>query len=202
MTRAGTNTFHGSAYEFFRNDVLAANNYFNNLDNIKRPPLRWNDFGFTIGGPIFKNKTFFFYSQEWRRIITYTTFTSAQIPTQPELAGTLPIAVCTSYDSAGNCAAVGTTVTAINPVAAAYVKDVFSKIPAPNNSDQTLTWTGRNIFNYREESVRIDHNLTSKWSIFGRYLDDTIPTQEPAGLFTGWAFPTSPIPPPMLPVGT
>jgi hypothetical protein len=190
VTRSGTNTFHGSAYEFFRNDVLAANNYFNNLHNIPRPPLRWNDFGFTIGGPIRKSKTFFFYSQEWRRIITYTTLISSQIPTQQELGGVLPITVCTSYDSAGNCLTTGNTVTNTNPVAAAYVKDIFSKIPAPNNTaDQTLTWTGRNLFNYREENVRIDHNLTSKWSIFGRYLDDSIPTQEPAGLFTGLGVP-------------
>lgn len=189
VTRAGTNSFHGSAYEFFRNDVLAANNYFNNLDKITRPPLRWNDFGFTIGGPLRKNKTFFFYSQEWRRIITYTTFTSGQIPTPAEVNGTLPVTVCTSYDASGNCATTGTSITSVNPVAAAYVKDIFSKIPAPNNSDQTLTWTGRNIFNYREENVRIDHTFNSKLSVFGRYLDDSIPTQEPAGLFTGLQIP-------------
>jgi hypothetical protein len=189
VTRGGTNSFHGSAYEFFRNDVLAANNYFNNLDKIARPPLRWNDFGFTIGGPLRKNKTFFFYSQEWRRIITYTTFTSGQIPTPAELNGTLPIPVCTSYDAAGNCATTGTSIANVNSVAGAYIKDIFSKIPAPNNSDQTLTWTGRNIFNYREENVRIDHAFNSKLSVFGRYLDDSIPTQEPAGLFTGLQIP-------------
>jgi hypothetical protein len=189
VTRSGTNAFHGSAYEFFRNDVLAANNYFNNLAQIKRPPLRWNDFGFTLGGPIVKNKTFFFYSQEWRRIITYTTFTSGELPTAAELGGTLPITVCTSYDASGNCASTGTTITNTNPVAAAYVKDIFGKIAAPNNPDQTLTWVGRNIFDYREENVRIDHTFTSKLSIFGRYLDDSIPTQEPAGLFTGLGVP-------------
>lgn len=190
VTRSGTNNFHGSAYEFFRNDVLAANNYFNNRDNIVRPPLRWNDFGFTLGGPIRKDKTFFFYSQEWRKIITYNTFTSGQIPTPAELAGTLPIPVCTSYDALGNCATTGTSITNVNPVAAAYVKDIFSKIPAPNNlADQTLTWTGRNIFNYREENVRIDHTFNQKLSIFGRYLDDAIPTQEPGGLFTGLSLP-------------
>ncbi|MGD0507563.1 MAG: carboxypeptidase-like regulatory domain-containing protein [Terriglobales bacterium] len=196
VTRSGTNKFHGSAYEFFRNDVLQANNYFNNLDQIARPPLRWNDFGFTIGGPVWKNKTFFFYSQEWRKIITYNTFTSAQIPTQAELSGTLQDStgllhtVCTSYDANGNCLTTGTQVTNIDPIAAAYVKDIFAKIPAPNNiADQTLTWAGRNIFNYREENVRIDHNFTSKLSVFGRYLDDAIPTQEPAGLFTGLGVP-------------
>lgn len=190
VTRSGTNVLHGSAYEFFRNDVLAANNFFNNRAGIARPPLRWNDFGFTLGAPIVKNKTFFFYSQEWRRIITYTTFTSGQLPTQSEIAGTLPIPVCTSYDASGNCATTGTTITNVNPVAAAYVKDIFSKIQAINNpADQTLTWVGRNIFNYREENIRIDHTFSSKLSIFGRYLDDSIPTQEPAGLFTGLGVP-------------
>lgn len=101
VTRSGTNNFHGSAYEFFRSDVLQANNYFNNLDGLVRPPLRWNDFGFTIGGPIRKDKTFFFYSQEWRRIITYNTFTSGQLPTTAELAGTLPSPVCVAYDANG-----------------------------------------------------------------------------------------------------
>src|SRR5438270_2111605 len=85
VTRSGTNNFHGSAYEYFRNDVLNANNFFNNRSQIKRPPLRWNDYGFTVGGPILKNKTFFFYSQEWRKIITYTTFISDVLPTAAEL---------------------------------------------------------------------------------------------------------------------
>lgn len=190
VTRSGTNGFHGSAYEFFRNDDLAANNYFNNLAKIPRPALRWNDFGFTLGGPIIKNKTFFFYSQEWRRIITYTTFISGELPTQAELSGTLPIPVCTSYGASGNCATTGTSITNVNPIAAGYVKDIFGKIqPINDAASQTLTWVGRNIFNYREENARIDHSFSSRFNIFARYLDDSIPTQEPAGLFTGLGVP-------------
>src|SRR4029077_15705882 len=79
ITRSGTSQLHGSVFEFFRNDVLAANNFFNNRYAIVRPPLRYNDFGFTIGGPLplpglsssSTKKTFFFYSQEWRRSIDY-----------------------------------------------------------------------------------------------------------------------------------
>jgi hypothetical protein len=190
VTRSGGNDFHGSAYEFFRNDVLAANNFFNNRSKIARPPLRWNDFGFTVGGPVVKGRTFFFYSQEWRRVITYNTFTSGQLPTQTEIGGTLPVTVCTSYDAAGNCATTGTSITNINPVAAAYIKDIFAKMPPLTNAtDQTITWAGRNTFDYREENVRIDHSFSSKFSIFGRYLDDSIPTQEPGGLFTGLGVP-------------
>jgi hypothetical protein len=190
ITRGGTDQFHGSAYEFWRNDVLNGNNYFNNRAGIARPELRWNDFGFTIGGPIFKKKTFFFYSQEWRRIITYTTFKSSEIPTALEQAGNFSETgpVCTTFDPATNsCTATGTQIASINPVAQGYINDIYSRF-TPNNPDNTLTWVGRNVFNYREENVRIDHNFSSRFSIFGRYLDDSIPTQEPGGLFTGYAY--------------
>jgi hypothetical protein len=205
ITRSGTSQFHGSAYEFFRNDVLNGNNFFNNLHGLTRPPLRWNDFGFTFGGPLYipdhynkdKDKTFFFYSQEWRRIITYNTFNSGELPTAAEMAGTMPVPVCTVFNPAtGICTAQGTQITGISPTAQAYIKDIYSKLTPNAHLANTLTpdlnqlfWTGRNIFNYREENVRIDHRFNSSFSIFGRYLDDSIPTQEPAGLFTGLGMP-------------
>jgi hypothetical protein len=190
ITRSGTNQFHGSAYEFFRNDDLNANNFFNNRASIVRPPLRWNDFGFTAGGPVYKNKAFFFYSQEWRRIITYSTLTSGELPTAAMLQGTLPVAACVAFDSSGNCTSQTTQITPIDPTAQAYITDIYSKIPPANDLiANTLTWVGRNIFNYREENVRVDYNFTSKLSVFGRFLDDSIPTQEPGGLFTGLGIP-------------
>ncbi|ABF41137.1 TonB-dependent receptor [Candidatus Koribacter versatilis Ellin345] len=197
ITRSGTSAFHGSAYEFFRNDVLNANNFFNNRADVERPAMRWNDFGFTIGGPIYipghynteKNKTFFFYSQEWRKIITYNTFTSGVLPTSANLGGDFGSTICVALNPDGTCAALGNHVSTISPTAQAYINDIYSKFPAPNNADGTLTWVGRNQFNYREENVRVDHNFSSKFSIFGRYLDDQIPTQEPGGLFTGLAVP-------------
>ncbi|PYX82198.1 MAG: hypothetical protein DMG70_15900 [Acidobacteria bacterium] len=59
-TKTGTNAFHGDFWEFFRNDVLDANSFFNNRNGVKRPELRQNQFGFTVGGPIIRNKLFFF----------------------------------------------------------------------------------------------------------------------------------------------
>src|SRR5882762_4354071 len=74
-TRSGTNDFHGGIYEYFRNDVMDANDWFNNatIDSgtgktIPRAPERHNDFGGFLGGPIFKNKTFFFISYEGARL--------------------------------------------------------------------------------------------------------------------------------------
>ena len=75
-TKSGTNELHGALWEFFRNDVLDAKNFFEKSSSPK-PPLRQNQFGFEIGGPVFiphlynrsRQKTFFFYNEEWRREI-------------------------------------------------------------------------------------------------------------------------------------
>src|SRR5207244_1503237 len=67
LTRSGTNQFHGSLYEFVRNDKLDANDWFANHRGVARPPMRLNDFGGTLGGPIIRNKTFFFFDYEGSR---------------------------------------------------------------------------------------------------------------------------------------
>ncbi len=110
VTRSGTNSFHGGAYEFFRNDILNANNYFNkNTALVARPPLRYNDFGFTFGGPVIiphfyngKDKTFFFYSQEFRRVVNYAS-SNAYVPTADERNGIFT----NSYLNATGSAATG-----------------------------------------------------------------------------------------------
>lgn len=63
-TKSGTNQFHGTAFEFFRNDKLDANSFFSNLSNLAKPPLRWNQFGGNLGGPIRRDKLFFFFNYE------------------------------------------------------------------------------------------------------------------------------------------
>src|SRR5262249_21311496 len=85
-SKAGTNEFHGSAYEFFRNAHLDANNFFNNLAGINKRPLKQNQFGASVGGPVTlprysgKNRTFFFVNYEGARIRSGTTST-ATVPT-------------------------------------------------------------------------------------------------------------------------
>jgi hypothetical protein len=73
LTRSGTNQFHGSAYEFFRNQVLDANNWFNNQGGVPIAPLRNNNFGGTVGGPIRKDKAFFFFDYDGSRSRTGST---------------------------------------------------------------------------------------------------------------------------------
>lgn len=192
ITRSGTNRFHGGVYEFFRNDVLNANRYLNKhfadpTQDVARPPLRYNDFGWTFGGPIYipghyntdKKKTFFFYSEEIRRIVTSST-AIVTLPNANERRGVFANPVC--LDPA--CATTGTQITNINPAAAAYLNDVFAKLPLPQDpvSDQG-TLQAANRFNYRQEIIRVDHNVNSHLQLTGRWINDSIPTINPAGLF-------------------
>ena len=88
VTKSGTNQFHGSVYYFGRNDVLDANNTNLKANNpgASTPKLRRNDFGYTVGGPIKKDKIFFFWSQEWNRQITGRV-NSGRVPTPLERTG-------------------------------------------------------------------------------------------------------------------
>ena len=165
VIKSGTNKFHGSAYEYLRNDFFDANNYYlNYLGGSSTtaghiPKYRYNDFGFTIGGPVWlphiyngRDKTFFFVSENWLREVTYGSG-SAIVPTAAERAGDFsnawyqttsggawqqgPVNVCTAYTTnpttqQNTCTAYGTKVTNISPTAAAYLKDIYSIIPLPN----------------------------------------------------------------------
>ncbi|HYL78929.1 MAG TPA: carboxypeptidase regulatory-like domain-containing protein [Bryobacteraceae bacterium] len=201
VTKSGTNQYHGSAYEFFRNDKLAANNFFNNANKVnlgpdgtaRVPPLRYNNFGWTFGGPVWiprlykgTNKTFFFMSEEFRRVITYTSV-QGTAPTADEKNGIFSAPVCTSF-TGSTCNTSSTTITNIDPVAQAYIKDIFSKVPdAP--ASHVINLALRNIVNFRQESIKIDHVFNERWTLQGRYIHDSIPTIEPRGLFQASALP-------------
>jgi len=199
ITRSGTSAFHGGLYEFLRNDVLNANSFFNNRNGISRPPLRYNDFGGTFGGPIFiphiyntdKKKTFFFFSEEVRRVLTYSTFVPV-LPSQANLNGSFQQPVCLNT----SCSSTGTQISPaqFNAGAAAYIKDIYSKLklPAVENADGTgvdSPFVARNTFNLHQEILKIDHIFGPKFALMGRFENDTIPTIEPGGLFTGSALP-------------
>jgi hypothetical protein len=203
ITRSGTSAFHGSLYEFFRNNVLNANSFFNNRNGIVRPSLRYNDFGGTIGGPIYvgglynqqKKKTFFFFSEEARRVLTYSNFDPI-LPSQQNISGTFLTQVCLQHDQNGNCTRTSNQIspTQFNPAAVAYIKDIYSKLhlPALGNTDGSgvdVPFVARNTFNLRQEILKVDHIFSPKLALMGRFENDSIPTVEPGGLFTGSALP-------------
>src|SRR2546423_7092186 len=86
VTKGGTNQFHGGAFYFGRNDVLNATDYFNNLNGIKKDVLRRNDWGYDLGGPVVRDRLFFFWSQEWNRELRGVA-RAANVPTVAEKAG-------------------------------------------------------------------------------------------------------------------
>ena len=148
VTRSGTNQFHGTAFDYFRNDVLDANNWFNGYTN--NPPLpkakeRQNDFGGTLGGPIVRDRTFFFFSYEGLRLRLPQT----AISTVPDVA---------SRQSA---------VAAMQPFLNAY--------PMPNGSDDPATGMAQfnasfsNPASVDAYSIRIDQRLGKSLNVFGRY---------------------------------
>ena len=108
ITQSGTNTIHGSAYDFLRNTLLDANNWFNNLYDVPIPADHRNNFGFTIGGPIRKNKMFFFGDYDGN-IQSNAGTNQAGVPTIPERSGDFG-EVCTanggSFSPAGVCSVV------------------------------------------------------------------------------------------------
>jgi Carboxypeptidase regulatory-like domain len=201
VTRSGTSSLHGSIYEFFRNDALNANPYFNKRSQIlngqpnKPLLLRYNDFGGVIGGPVYipkiyeqTNKTFFFFSEEARRNVAYTN-THPEVPTAAMRNGQFLHPVCVSFAADNSCTGTASSIptTSFDPVSAAYIKDIFSKYPQPNDPKDPLGYfaTLRGIFNFREEIYKIDHIFSPKLSVNGKILRDNIPTREPGGLFTG-----------------
>jgi hypothetical protein len=133
VTKSGTNAFHGSLYEFLQNNVLNSNNFFNNQNGVKISPNKNNQFGGTIGGPIRKEKTFFF--GDYQGTFTRSTGTArAGVPSAAERTGDFG-ELCTraggSFDSAGRCSAAsgqlwdpttGVFSSAVNgPVRSSYI---------------------------------------------------------------------------------
>jgi hypothetical protein len=200
ITRSGTNMLHGSAYEFWRNDMLNARNFASLYPKLlaHKPYLRYHDFGGTIGGPVWipkiyeqKDKTFFFFSEEVRRNLTYVNATT-DLPTVSMLQGQFTHPVCVAFNANNACATGGTSTsiapTSFDPIAQAYLKDIYSHYPQPNAASAGdpfgFTSTLKNIFNFHEEIVKIDHIVSKKLSFSGKILRDTIPTQEAGALFS------------------
>src|SRR5579863_2040131 len=109
VIRSGSNQYHGSAYDFLRNQVMDANSFFNNAAGLPLPPLKKNNFGGTVGGPIRHNKTFFFFDYDGTRQATLSSFT-AGVPSAAERTGNFG-ELCGlsggSFNANGMCSAAG-----------------------------------------------------------------------------------------------
>ncbi|MGD0361326.1 MAG: TonB-dependent receptor [Bryobacteraceae bacterium] len=145
-TRSGSNEFHGVALGVFRNQALDANDWFANSTGQPRQPLRFEDFGGALGGPIRRNRTFFFVSYEGLRLRQPYTW-QATVPSLATRAGAPP-----------------------------QFQPILQAFPAPNGPDLgggIAQWTGSasRPSSFDGASVRLDHALTRRLLLFGRFSD-------------------------------
>ncbi len=214
-TKAGTSAFHGDAYEFVRNDMFNATPYFQS----SAPSYKKNDFGYTVGGPVFipnhynanRQKTFFFWSQEWRRDRLPFTFSPQGVPSTSERAGDFtdvcpspgvqfqrtdqnapvyfPECPATGQGNPGFFVGFPNNQVPVNS-SDPNVQGLLGMIPLPTQGN-IYTATISQPTNWRQELVRVDHNLSDKERITLRYIHDSWETLNPNPLWTNQgSFPT------------
>ena len=196
ITKSGTKDFHGDFFEFVRNDIFNARNFF----ETGRSSYKKNDFGYTIGGPVFiphyfnsgKDKTFFFFSEDWRKERVPGQVFNQQLPSLAERAGDFsdlcPGPDC-PHDANGN-AFPGNKVT-VDPNAATILSAL---IPVPNSGSGASSYYKAapvSPTDWREELVRVDENITDNHRVFFRFIHDSWKTVTPTPL---WASGTSSFP--------
>jgi len=187
--KSGTNALRGSAFEFHRDDAFDANNFFNNRAHRGKPDFKQNQFGGTLGGAIFKDKTFFFGDYQGHREDQGQTFLST-VPTLAMRSGDFSELTRVIYDSQTGQPFVGNVIPGnrLDTVA----KNILSQLyPEPNTSG-TRAANGQIINNYlinpvkhRQDNqfdVKVDHNLTKTNRFFTRYSFEKTHRLQPATL--------------------
>ena len=223
VTKSGSNRLHGSLFEFIRNDKLDANNFFNNArgrytDNpaakapdvivaagdgrvgqkvVERRPLRYNNFGFSIGGPIVKDKFFVFGGIEWKLIRRFSQ-KSATLPTRAERRGDFTGRSGTLNLPGTSVPVPGRNISSLitadgRAFAALYdqmdqIAAAYQDTPTANNALFQVS----NPFDFRQDIVRLDYTISSNQTLYGRYLHDNYNLIDPYGTFINAALPTIP----------
>src|SRR6202163_3412614 len=168
VTKSGTNAFHGSAYEFLRNSALDARNFF---DGPQIPPFKRNQFGGSIGGPIIKERTFFFFDYEGIRQSKGITAVTT-VPTVDARNGMI-------HDKAGN----PITVTIDPDIQKALAFYHLPNGPVTDNPDiAQYRFSGQQVVNENFYTTRLDHKISEKDSMSGTYLFDKTPYTSPDGV--------------------
>ena len=160
--RTGINEFHGSAWEFHRNPVLNATGFFKPVGGAK-PPLIRNQFGFTLGGPIVKDRTLFFGDYEgFRQVQKNLVFST--LSTLAQRQGILSVAVRNPMTGAEYGAGTPIPMTA-------FARKVLSELPTPINAASSNNWSELvpNTLFSNKYNVRVDHKFRDVFDTFGRW---------------------------------
>src|SRR5437879_13320580 len=162
ISKSGTNAFHGDVYEFLRNDKLDANDFFFNAGNAPRPPYRRNQFGAAVGGPVRKDRTFFFFDYEGIRQSQGIVGSAAIVPSDAARAGNL---------TAGR--------VNVDPLVQKYLT-LIPHANGPITGDKgVFTFAGVRKVTENFVTSRVDHKISDTDSLFGTYMYDDAPYNQP-----------------------
>ena len=159
VTKSGTNAFHGTAFEYLRNDVLDANDWFADNKGLRKPELRQNDFGGVLGGPIIKDKLFFFGSYEGLRI------------RQPQIANTYVPTLATRQSAPA----------AVQPLLNAFPQPTGGSCPNCPAGTAAFAAGYSDPSSLDSYSGRGDYRLSQRLTLFGRYSDAPSSTVQRGG---------------------
>jgi len=218
VTRSGTNRFSGSVFETFRDESLHAANYFAPKDPSGKPIKAkedFNDYGGGVGGPIIRNKLFFFTGVEFKSLDRQESPQRRLLPTRAELSGNFSARILGPDGVAGTTDDNGIANEIVHPVtrvpfpghivpSSLFTTDgraivnayermigmaaVYSDTATANNATYQLDFP----FDWRQDLVRIDYRANASHSFYVRYLHDMYDLIEPRGTFIGAALPTIP----------
>ena len=191
VTKSGTNQFHGSAFEYVRNDMFDARPFFSAF----KTHLVFNDFGYSFGGPVIKDRLFFFGGEEWKRLRQNQTPTQRTTPTAAQLAGDFSGSPQLHYPGTTTPIPGNNIASLMTPdgKAIANVYKAMNALGQYNTATSTLTLTPTNPLDFREDLVRLDFRINNKHSIYGRWIADHNVLIDPFGTFSaGGNLPTTP----------
>jgi hypothetical protein len=199
QTKSGTDTFHGGAFEYLRNDALDARNFFSS----SVPPLKQNIFGYNVGGPVYiphhynvnKNKTFFFWSQQWVRQDIGSVLNGAD-PTTAMRNGVFPTTgpFATTLTNPVTGVPFPNNTIPTNMLSSSSLAFLNALEPLPNNPGggflnyQNLTPA---INSQRDDQIKVDQNISSKLHLMAEYLDERQTNGNPNDTFLGDPFSTN-----------
>ena len=221
VLKSGTHDFHGELYEFNRNTDYDANDYFTKKAGQPRPSFQLNVPGGNIGGPLFipgvyntnRNRTFFFWNEEWRRLIqgstplvantipaadfptsgsnlNYTLFGGGSAPIVPVTSDPAKLALYTQDGLTAGQPFPGNVIPANLMDPNAVLQLNAGTFPKPNLGTSQFTASVPTVDNIREEAVRIDHTINSKFQLMGHYLHDAMAKSFYPPLWNDSAYPT------------
>jgi hypothetical protein len=186
ITKSGGNQFHGGLFEFFRNDLLDARNFF----AAQKTELRFNNFGYNLGGPIKKDRLFFFVGEEWKRLRQQQNPTRFTVPSTALLNGDFSGQAALFYPGTKNPIPNNNIASMITADGKA-IASVYKLMSAQSGASFTNTATANNLtlfplnpLNYREDIVRVDYRIGDRHTLYGRWLDDSNSLLDPFGTFS------------------